>query len=742
MKRRKRQKVGRVSDDGVGMVNVVDYDDSMNTSEELPHAKVMMKNKFMFNYEKHRPLPLKPDLFFIMDSFTESSNRIEDPNQGLRIKCVKRFTPYAVVVHRIINVPFPFEEFKNLGDITVDYRLSATLYHTHTRMCIGNTFRGPLVGRNCAKLAKKDQTRVIENVEFEMPLFFYSNIVDESVVMILEVVVVLRQKSHVITEISGGWTVIRVFRETKLGKTIENIPRFIDYINDENINVSREVSMLEGTPRVLHHLSEPIEEQLNKKVGSKIMFSLFRHPALRQTKTWSFFRPNEIICQKDFIPGICHDPNKHITDLVKPKMDNLLQIHIENVRLNLPPQFEQKILTYMRDQRMKEHGEYFNFEKDVSLIKRTVRIGSHNTYTFLQDPSEATLVPFTDDDSGDVSVLKLDGIFSFNVANDDLCGIVFEIEYMFEIPLPLGAFKRSIIDKLTGSNKNKKTVPEIDFTTYAIVVGNCILFPSNCELSSDVLVEQEISTDPGLSFCGKPVFKSPIVLTDKKHVFSIEFNMLTGTKAVPSSESEQQTSSTKTMNKVQSAMSVNDFLTPAVNPVPKIELTPPPSARGAFSESSEDSPTPNISEKFEQSIKGQELDRVPSAKKVDDFVIPPTKQDTPKKQEPPKKEFSDYVLEQLSVQGSDLDNLSMIEPKEEKYEKIEIGRSRDLTKEIRKHMESLNFKLAEDVSGRKLVADGKETALDSQTQLQSHNLYINFLSFIPNKGKLQSNFKC
>ena len=55
-------------------------------------------------------------------------------------------------------------------------------------------------------------------------------------------------------------------------------------------------------------------------------------------------------------------------------------------------------------------------------------------------------------------------------------------------------------------------------------------------------------------------------------------------------------------------------------------------------------------------------------------------------------------------------------------------------------MSSLKFNVAEDMTGRKLKNDGKEIGLNSNVELQSHNLYINFLSFIPTNSKYSNLF--
>ncbi|KAG2374324.1 hypothetical protein C9374_010894 [Naegleria lovaniensis] len=687
--------------------------------EDSTTAEMVLRKKFWANFERKKGTPVDSDIYLIIDEVNDKRVDLDLYIQQLdKIKCIKRYTPYTVVVHQATNINVPHEEIKKYGEhsITVDYRLSGTLFHTHTKTWLSRTFYGPYVGRNFVKQVKKDHQKIQETVEFEMPLFFYSNIVDESVVLVVEVITAFRQKSTIIHEFSSAWTILRIFKETKYGKSIDTIPNLMSYVNDENFNVSRECFTFEGTPRVLSFVAEPLEDQLTKKTYTKISYSFFTHPELKTSGAVNYFRPNDIVSQKDFIPGIKFNSSKYITDLVNPRLSDDFQANIVDIQFTLPIQFEQKILSYMKEQRRKEHGEYVNNEKEVSLVKRVLSIGSHNTFTYIQGPSESTLVPVKNDMSGEVASLKLDNNFSFKVVKQELCAIIFEIHYIFEVPLPLGEFKRSFMDKLTGSNKNKKTVPEIDFTTHSVSVGYCLFFPNFKKFGK---IEQEIICAPGLSFLGKPIFKASNLVTEQQQdqKFTLQFNYF----SISNGDVEEKIVKEE-KKKLVKQQSLKDEIQ-NTSPPPKDDV-----GVNSYPSVEEDVAVIPSCPSEPQPIEEPTIIAPPEI--TEDVLHNQQLPSTPKN----NKEQSDYVLEQLSSPGSDLDALSAPAIHHYHEEKIELGRSRDLTKEIKQLMNSLKFNVVEDMNGRRLLSDGKEISVDNNMELQSHNMYINFLSFIPKKS--------
>lgn len=686
-------------------------EDSTFNEDNGTSAEMVLRKKFWANFERKKGTPVNSDIYLVIDEVNDKRVDLDQYIQQLdKIKCIKRYTPYTVVIHQATNINVPHEELKKFGEhsITVDYRLSGTLFHTHTKTWLSRTFYGPYVGRNFVRQVKKDHQKIQESVEFEMPLFFSSNIVDESVVLVLEVITAFRQKSTIVHEFSSAWTILRIFKETKYGKSVDTIPHLMSYVNDENFNVSRECFTFEGSPRVLSFVAEPLEDQLTKKTYTKISYSFFTHPELKTSGAVNYFRPNDIVCQKDFIPGIRYNSSKCITDLVNPSLSDAFQANIVDIQFTLPIQFEQKILSYMKDQRRKEHGEFVNNEKEVSLVKRVLSIGSHNTFTYIQGPSESTLVPVKNDMSGEVASLRLDNNFSLKVVKQELCAIIFEVHYIFEVPLPLGEFKRSFMDKLTGSNKNKKTVPEIDFTTYSVSVGYCLFFPN---LKKFGKIEQEVICSPGLSFLGKPVFKASNLVTEQQdQKFTLQFNYF----SVSNGDVEEKIVKEE-KKKLVKQQSLKD----------EIQNTSPPPKVGAASHPIEEDVAVIPTEP-------QQIE--------DPAVLPPEIADESLNEQLPStpknnKEQSDYILEQLSSPGSDLDALSVPAINHYHEEKVELGRSRNLTKEIKQLMNSLKFNVVEDMNGRRLIGDGKESSIDNHMELQSHNMYFNFLSFMPKKSK-------
>jgi hypothetical protein len=284
----------------------------------------------------------------------------------------------------------------------------------------------------------------------------------------------VKEADKVVQEFGSGWAMLQPFKELQFGKAMDTLPELTKNsltqegrINPAIIKRPVEFNLRKGTPHALSSIHAETFTEDTYRLGCKGFYALFRHPGLKSAM--HVIRENDFVTDREYIPGMIPK-----CGLMAPKLQQESPIQLNTVSVSLPVNFETRLLTSLEEHRRTEHNQHINKDKKISVARRTLLIGVHNTYTFIKPPR---IIPmdFELDEKGDVRRLKFDGSLVFPLFYlNDMCGIVIELQYVLEVPSVVKP-KKQVKSGIFGRKKNAEvTLPEVEYENHVATVGTYV----------------------------------------------------------------------------------------------------------------------------------------------------------------------------------------------------------------------------------------------------------------------------
>ncbi|KAL0490469.1 hypothetical protein AKO1_009555 [Acrasis kona] len=472
-----------------------------NLIDDQPDLDTQRRFKIAFRKHEHIPSDLESVILDIEDknqskgkqvlesSDFENKTKIKD-----KLKRTKFSTPYCLYIDKIVSISIPTFI---LGDRDNDIRIFASFYHQPTKKFFGRTFKSYGVHKSNVANQQKAVDFVVQEAKLTMPIFFHTPVVDQDVYLIIEIVAQRK------LALDG--------RRYVYSKTLNSVHR--------------------GTPRALGVIPHEQMKESSYKLGCTIFYSLMRHPMLKEVM--HLMRESDMVTNRDIIPGLTTEkPN-----LLLPKACKHCPIQLHHLTVSLPPMFESKLLKSLEEHRKTEHGRGLDASKAISIEKRTMVIGAHNTFTFLKPPR---VIPVEVDatNKGETTSLSFDGSLNFPVFYEhDLCSILLEMQYSVRVPSVVSTSGENLTESRGFNLFSRKpaptpTVKSNEYEVHEITVGTFIYHPSQKIIDGmSAPVEINLLTGPMRSLLGSLVYHiSGQDSSTGKHHIKVNFDLL-GTDA-------------------------------------------------------------------------------------------------------------------------------------------------------------------------------------------------------------------
>ncbi|XP_067328913.1 nephrocystin-4 isoform X2 [Anolis sagrei] len=290
-------------------------------------------------------------------------------HQRRRHQAPRESTAFQCVLKRVEGDVLRQRTLGNVAEMEFQLRLS--LFDASYRHFFGKTWRSDT--QPLKAMAGQPPT-----VTFNETVYFHTPLAHPSIVLVVEVVAMARQRDGSPQDLSCGFGLLPLFSSTSEPSELDS--------------KEKGLSLYHGTPRALLHplIQEPLTKNkfLVLMEGSLVQCRLQLHPPLETA--YHLLPENVPVSAWQGIPGVLAS---HEGDpLQKPRLMKTTTCYLENLSIHLYPsleKFEEELLELL----VADQGPSVLEGSPLSVKERRLHLGVHTGICFAQPPQVAVLVP-------------------------------------------------------------------------------------------------------------------------------------------------------------------------------------------------------------------------------------------------------------------------------------------------------------------------------------------------------------
>ncbi|XP_018081599.1 nephrocystin-4-like isoform X2 [Xenopus laevis] len=217
---------------------------------------------------------------------------------------------------------------------------------------------------------------------FNEPIYFYTTLIDPSIMAVIEVVALSKKQGGSKQQLSCGFGIMSLFSHQ---------------LEDDSSIQSGRLKLYYGTPRSLLHPTLKDPNELNQHMtlieNTSIQYSVRPHKVLPTVA--HLFPENVLVSGSETIPGIMPSCDDSGDALKKPHVQKTVICYLDQICLFLYPtleKFEEELTMLVNSDWLPKDDGNIN-GGSVSIQERRLHIGVHNGWVFVQKPQIVVVVP-------------------------------------------------------------------------------------------------------------------------------------------------------------------------------------------------------------------------------------------------------------------------------------------------------------------------------------------------------------